>query len=87
MSRKVTYALMVRRLFAILSVLSLLLCAGVCVLWVRGYRTTDLVTWNTGGGYGELASYRGAFCRAWHAYGRAVRHSPHAEIRVNANDA
>jgi hypothetical protein len=34
---------MIRRLFALLSVVSLLLSAATAVLWVRSYRTADLV--------------------------------------------
>ena len=32
-----------RRLFAIASALSLLLCIGICVLWYRSYRGTDVI--------------------------------------------
>ena len=32
-----------RRLFTLCSALSLLLCVGVCVLWVRSYRTQDVL--------------------------------------------
>ena len=34
---------MPRRLFTLLSALSLLLCVAVCVLWVRGTRASDVV--------------------------------------------
>ena len=34
-----------RRLFAILTLLSLLLCAAVCALWVRSYRVADTLAW------------------------------------------
>jgi hypothetical protein len=36
---------MIRRLFTILSVLSLLLCVATCVLWVRSYRAFDTATY------------------------------------------
>jgi hypothetical protein len=36
---------MARRLFTILSALSLLLCVATVVLWVRSYWATDLVGW------------------------------------------
>jgi hypothetical protein len=36
---------MARRLFTLLSALSLLLCAAVCVLWVRSYWVRDSVGW------------------------------------------
>jgi len=36
-----TGIVMRRKLFSLCSVLSLLLCAAVCVLWVRGYFVTD----------------------------------------------
>jgi hypothetical protein len=39
---------MLRRLFMILSVLSLLLCVATCVLWVRSYWLYDYVWWNYG---------------------------------------
>src|SRR4051812_8651299 len=32
---------MLRRLFTILSVISLLLCVATCVLWVRSYKSLD----------------------------------------------
>src|SRR4051812_42990996 len=34
---------MLRRLFTILSVISLLLCVATCVLWVRSYSVSDSV--------------------------------------------
>ena len=37
-----------RRLFTLCSAVSLLLCAAVCVLWVRSYATTDHVVWGDG---------------------------------------
>jgi hypothetical protein len=37
---------MARRLFTVLSVLSLLLCVAVVVLWVRSYWVYDVVRWN-----------------------------------------
>src|SRR3954470_12007151 len=40
---------MLRRLFTVLSVLSLLLCVATCVLWVRSYRTQDRVEWRREG--------------------------------------
>jgi hypothetical protein len=36
-----------RRLFAILSALSLLLFVAVCVMWVRSYWVGDRVSWTT----------------------------------------
>lgn len=36
---------MIRRLFNALSVLSLLLCIGLCMLWVRSYSKADLIGW------------------------------------------
>jgi hypothetical protein len=38
-------AVMKRRLFTILSAISLLLCVAVCVLWVRSYWVADTVMW------------------------------------------
>jgi hypothetical protein len=37
-----------RRLFALLSALSLLLCVATCVLWVRSYLGSDYVSLTTG---------------------------------------
>ena len=36
---------MTRRLLNLLTVLSLLLCAAVCVLWARSYSRSDLLVW------------------------------------------
>src|SRR6266576_3578143 len=35
-----------RHVFTVVSALSLLLCVAVCVLWVRSYRVTDVVSDN-----------------------------------------
>lgn len=43
---------MIRLIFAVAAVLSLLLCVAVCVLWVRSYRLTDSV---------ELLHHSGAY--------------------------
>ena len=40
---------MARRLFTLLSALSLLLCAAVGVLWVRSYWVGDMLRWNDRG--------------------------------------
>jgi hypothetical protein len=49
---------MFRRLFDLLSALSLLLCVAVCVLWVRSYRTETSLYRETGG--------RGLFRNDWY---------------------
>ena len=51
-----------RHLFTILSALSLLLCVGTCVLWVRSYSVWDEVVWDARNTYGStlsIASLRG----------------------------
>jgi hypothetical protein len=48
-----------RRLFAILSILSLLLCTAACVLWVRSYRATTKLEFQRSGTLWEAASERG----------------------------
>ncbi|HWE93071.1 MAG TPA: hypothetical protein VG269_03790 [Tepidisphaeraceae bacterium] len=53
---------MIRRLFTLLSALSLLLCVGTCVLWVRSYPAKKAVTFWTSKGRSELAWERGT---AW----------------------
>jgi hypothetical protein len=60
---------MIRRVFTILSVLSLVLCVATCVLWVRSYWVGDVwVTSTAPGGLGEgWASVDGRFGRMWAA--------------------
>ena len=50
---------MLRRLFTLLSALSLLLCAAVVVLWVRGARDGDQFIFTTGGRLWWIMSGRG----------------------------
>jgi hypothetical protein len=51
------------RLFSILlnavTVLSLLLCVGTVVLWVRSYRMTEQINWRNAGGWRAVRSVRG----------------------------
>jgi hypothetical protein len=42
----VQWPIVKRRLFTILSALSLLLCAAVCLLWMRSYWVGDFVGWH-----------------------------------------
>ena len=49
-----------RRLFTLASAVSLVLCAAVCVLWVRSYWREDIVVHSTPDGELTAASYRGA---------------------------
>jgi hypothetical protein len=51
---------MIRRLFTILSALSLLLCVATCVLWVRSKSRLDGVQRATEGIYREVFSHDGA---------------------------
>src|SRR4051812_46410958 len=48
-----------RRLTAVATVVSLVLCAGVVVLWVRSYRVSDEVGWRCAGGSRFVYSARG----------------------------
>jgi hypothetical protein len=58
---------MIRRLFTLLSILSLLLCVATVVLWVRSYRVADDVTVTyVGGGAERFRACNGRF---------ALRHS------------
>ncbi len=51
---------MLRRLSTILSLLSLLLCAATCVLWVRSYSVADIYCWaSRSGTESEAGSYAG----------------------------
>jgi hypothetical protein len=50
---------MARRLFTLLSALSLLLCAATVVLWVRSHRGTDAVEFHRGGVRWRVASEAG----------------------------
>ena len=50
---------MKRWIFAVLSALSLLLCVAVCVLWVRSYRTRDIVARGVCGRHFQVTSARG----------------------------
>jgi hypothetical protein len=50
---------MIRRLFTILSVLSLLLCVATCALWVRSYRGGDMLPVRFAGQPWRLATLEG----------------------------
>ena len=50
---------MFRRLFTIVSALSLLLCVAAAVLWVRSHRARAAVQFRSGGALWEVASERG----------------------------
>src|SRR5215213_641189 len=52
---------MVRRLFTLLSALSLLLFVAAVVLWVRSYRATDAVEFQRRDGRWQVASHGGRF--------------------------
>ena len=59
-----------RRLFTLASALSLLLCAAVCGLWVRSWRTWDQAVVGTSGGHGFGAcSMAGRLELWWDDYG------------------
>jgi hypothetical protein len=48
-----------RKLFTLCSAASLLLCAAVCVLWVRSYQHRDIVTFPQTSGIPSLVTSRG----------------------------
>ena len=50
-----------RHMFTLCSAVSLLLCASVCVLWVRSYRNTDALYWPTSGGFRAIDSSNAYF--------------------------
>ncbi len=50
---------LLRRLFTLLSALSLLLCAATVVLWVRSYGASDQIGWRGAGGWREVRSAKG----------------------------
>ncbi|MDB4866084.1 MAG: hypothetical protein JWR03_417 [Cohnella sp.] len=57
---------MLRRLFALLSVLSMMLCVGVCVLWVWSYRQHPNVEHGRNNEWQVLGFYRGhAVVQEW----------------------
>jgi hypothetical protein len=59
-------AKMIRRMFTILSALSLVLCVATCGLWVRSYSVTDYLSWNEDRPAGLTLS-RGRFV-GWRSY-------------------
>src|SRR4051794_5928410 len=58
---------MKRRVFNLLTALSLLLCAAAVALWVRGYSRAEFFRWCTVRTEFSVESSRGrvAFCRGW----------------------
>jgi hypothetical protein len=50
---------MTRRLFTVLSALSLLLCAATCVWWARSYQRYDPIKWDRDNGAGWLGAWQG----------------------------
>jgi hypothetical protein len=55
---------MMRRLFTLLSALSLLLCVGACVMWVRSYWVADEWVGQSGNWSFQAGSTRGALFRS-----------------------
>jgi hypothetical protein len=45
-----------RQLFTLAAAVSAVLCVGVCVLWVRGYKVPDSLSWVRGGDQYTLVS-------------------------------
>ena len=56
-----------RRLFTLLSAVSLVLCVATCVLWARSYRTIDSSAWTArGGNHRQVGSFAGSvFVEEW----------------------
>ena len=63
------------RLFTILSALSLLLCAGVAVLWVRSFIAHDALLLNLPASHWQISSFRG---RVWTFKDTRLRAAPTA---------
>src|SRR4051794_32811992 len=62
-----------RKLFTFFSALSLLLCVAVCVLWVRGRRNSDYVSYTRAEQTLVVGSSGGGKVMvAWHSHVRAV---------------
>jgi len=55
------HVMMVRRLFTIASVLSLLLCLSIGVLWLRSHWASDGVQEESAGSISAVSSWRGTF--------------------------
>ena len=78
-----------RRLLNLLTALSLLLCAAVCVLWARSYGGSEWATYATAGGRFCLTqSCRGAIFLIWGQAGRGEEFSAGWTLfrGVNARD-
>ena len=56
---------MIRRLFTLCSALSLLLCAAVCVMWVRSYFVQDSCYWSDRGKEVQGVTARGQLLVRW----------------------
>jgi hypothetical protein len=54
-----------RRLFTSVSIISLLICLGLSVLWQRSYHSSDQLTWRRPGGDRTFRTMRGSFSVAW----------------------
>jgi hypothetical protein len=55
----VSSPLMIRRLFTLLSALSLVICVATCVLWVRGHFVEDSLAWRRSDAHSLLRSSPG----------------------------
>ena len=56
---------MKRRVFTILSALSLVLCLATCVVWVRSYRALDDIDFDARGRSIEIRTLSGMFIVQW----------------------
>jgi hypothetical protein len=83
-----------RRLFAICSAMSLVLCAAVCVLWVRSYLSEEFLMVGGGGAPATSAGtvhllhlsrgtwLYGAVPRSWFDPGRPIREQTFAHVQA-----
>lgn len=75
-----------RRLFMLVSALSMLMCMGTCALWVRGYVVEDSVTWQRADARRVLRSTPGNFIvdlnvSNWPGGGMGLRYAREAPNR------
>jgi hypothetical protein len=78
---------MIRRLFTVLSALSLLLCVAVVVLWVRSYRVNETVAWyvNEWDGWDGRFRARGASSDSGGVMFFILRREAHLELEPDAH--
>jgi hypothetical protein len=68
---------MPRRLFTILSLLSLVLCLAFAVVWARSYRVADEVIWKRGDGDRSARTMAGMLTLGWELGFASQKQGPH----------